>query len=235
MTCAGAFLTRTRNADLYHVDPAAQTHRPRSLESAIAPFVIRTSHSPVHVIYFITNRPGHPWCRHLRQRRFHLLALITVISRSHPIPAHLPALAELTGSEHGTPKFALRAVYSRSEASAESLAASAKETLGLSEGPAVYFDVKSDKSAAPETSALAALLGREDVQGVIVVLPITLQPDVIRQALAAGKSVLSEKPVGPDVAAGVKLIDEYRATYEKKGIIWVGGPLLYVKIDRLTE
>jgi predicted dehydrogenase len=56
---------------------------------------------------------------------------------------------------------------------------------------------------------------------VIVVLPITLQPTIIRQALAAGKAVLSEKPVAKDVAEGAKLIAEYRSQYAPKGLIWV--------------
>jgi hypothetical protein len=54
-----------------------------------------------------------------------------------------------------------------------------------------------------------------------VLLPITVQPDVIRAALAAGKHILSEKPVAPDVASGAALIAEYRATYLPKGLVWV--------------
>jgi predicted dehydrogenase len=136
--------------------------------------------------------------------------------------AHLPALAELRG------RFTLAAVYSRSEASAASLAAAAKETLSLSSPPAIYFDVGTDDAAAPASSALDALLKREDVQGVIVVLPITAQPAVVRAALAAGKAVLSEKPVAADVREGARLVAEYRATYAPKGLLWVRpAPSLY--------
>ena len=43
---------------------------------------------------------------------------------------------------------------------------------------------------------------------------------MIRKALAAGKHVLSEKPVAPDVAQGRALIAEYEATYKPKGLVW---------------
>jgi aryl-alcohol dehydrogenase-like predicted oxidoreductase len=85
----------------------------------------------------------------------------------------------------------------------------------------VYYDVAAEGGAAPAETALAALLARDDVKAVIILLPITVQPDVVRAALKAGKHVLSEKPVAPDVAAGATLIAEYRATYMPKGLIWV--------------
>lgn len=36
-----------------------------------------------------------------------------------------------------------------------------------------------------------------------------------------GKHVLSEKPVGPTIAAGQDLIAEYRSKYEGKGLQYV--------------
>ncbi|KAI0708573.1 oxidoreductase family protein [Earliella scabrosa] len=121
--------------------------------------------------------------------------------------AHLPALAALGAA------IELKAVYSRSIKSSSAFADAAQQTLGLAHKPDVYNDEDPAKS-------LDALLARPDIHGVIVVLPITTQPAVIRKALAAGKHVLSEKPVAPDVAQGRALIAEYEATYKPKGLVW---------------
>uniref|UniRef100_A0A093XFX8 Gfo/Idh/MocA-like oxidoreductase N-terminal domain-containing protein n=1 Tax=Talaromyces marneffei PM1 TaxID=1077442 RepID=A0A093XFX8_TALMA len=50
------------------------------------------------------------------------------------------------------------------------------------------------------------ILKREDVQAVIISLPIANQVPFIRSALSAGKHVLSEKPVAENVADAVNLI-----------------------------
>jgi len=52
----------------------------------------------------------------------------------------------------------------------------------------------------------AELLALPEVDAVLISLPIDAQPALVRQALAAGKPVLSEKPVAPSVAAGRKLV-----------------------------
>ncbi|KZP29864.1 oxidoreductase family protein [Athelia psychrophila] len=121
--------------------------------------------------------------------------------------AHLPAIASL-GRE--TPVL-LKAVYSRSERSAQNLAATASE-LKLGK-PAVYHD--GDASANLDT-----LLGRSDISAVIVALPITQLPGVIIEALAAGKHVLSEKPVAPDVKTGAMLLATYNSQHKPKGLKW---------------
>ena len=41
-------------------------------------------------------------------------------------------------------------------------------------------------------------------------LPIPLQPTFIRKAIAAGKHVLSEKPIAKDVATATELFEWYR-------------------------
>lgn len=120
--------------------------------------------------------------------------------------AHLPALQAL-GSLAPT----LRAVYSRSEKTVREFAA--KVTTLLSTTPDVYFD-------GDPSFNLDALLARSDISSVIIVLPITQQPSIILKALAAGKHVLSEKPVAPDVASGAKLIAQYEAQYKPKGLVW---------------
>ena len=126
----------------------------------------------------------------------------------YPYPtAHLPALAGL-----GSKGLPLKAVYSRSEQSARDFAGEAQKLLGLSAPPDAYFDT------GPQS--LDALLARDDIAAVVVVLPITTQPSVILKALEAGKHVLSEKPVAPDVQQGSELIKKYNRLYKPKGLIW---------------
>ncbi|KXN87639.1 hypothetical protein AN958_08343 [Leucoagaricus sp. SymC.cos] len=117
--------------------------------------------------------------------------------------AHLPALATL-----GLSAPPLRAVYSRSEKSAQDLAQSAAVIFNLPALPRVYHD--GDNSTNLDA----------DISSVIVVLPITTQPAVIIKALAAGKHVISEKPVAKDVKTGLELIADYEANYKPKGLIW---------------
>ena len=118
----------------------------------------------------------------------------------------MPALAALGSA------VSLRAIYSRSLKSATELASAAKSLLKLSSTPDVYSDDSSN--------TLLSLLTRSDVAFVIVALPISTQPKVVLQCLAAGKHVLSEKPVAPDVKSGLDLIAEYERTYKPKGLIW---------------
>ncbi|KAJ7210552.1 oxidoreductase family protein [Mycena pura] len=105
----------------------------------------------------------------------------------------------------------LLAVYSRSEKSARESAEEAV-ALGLAPAPSIYHD-------GDPAMNLDALLARTDITAVIVVLPISLQPTIILQALAAGKHVLSEKPVAPDVAGGIALLNEYNEKY-RKHLVW---------------
>ncbi|KAI0786966.1 oxidoreductase family protein [Abortiporus biennis] len=122
--------------------------------------------------------------------------------------AHLPAIASL-----GRSNVELKAVYSRSEKSAEQLAVDAQGILKLDAPPTVYHDENKD-------SNLDILLARKDISAVIIALPIVTQPSIIRKSLASGKHVLSEKPVAPDVAAGIDLIREYYENFKGKGLIW---------------
>ncbi|KAF5390675.1 hypothetical protein D9757_002569 [Collybiopsis confluens] len=136
--------------------------------------------------------------------RFHLYPLLLNI---HPCLAHLPALAEL-----GPASPALKAVYSRSETSASQVAQKAVEILGLSETPDIYFD--------SSNRDLEALLSRSDVEAVIIALPITVQPEIILKCLSAGKHVLSEKPLAPDVAQGIKLIQDAEPICKDRSLVW---------------
>lgn len=104
-------------------------------------------------------------------------------------------------------------MYSRSLKSASTFAETAKEVLGLSSPLPVYHD------QGGQDGNLDALLTSPDIDAVIIALPITTQPDVIRRAWEHGKHVLSEKPVAPSVAEGILLIREYDEKYKEK-IIW---------------
>lgn len=105
----------------------------------------------------------------------------------------------------------IKAVYSRSEKSATDLAKEVDSLLGST--PQVYHD-------ADPVNSLNALLARSDIDAVIVVLPINTQPGVILKALAAGKHVISEKPVAKDVKTGLELLKAYNSDYKPKGLIW---------------
>jgi saccharopine dehydrogenase-like NADP-dependent oxidoreductase len=115
--------------------------------------------------------------------------------------AYLPSLKEVAGLNVST-------VWSRSEESARKLEGKAAE-LGL-KAPAVKFG----------DDGLRSVLGDKSIEAVILVLPITVQPDMIRRAWRAGKHVLSEKPLGRDVAEGKALIREYENEWKPNGLIW---------------
>jgi predicted dehydrogenase len=55
-------------------------------------------------------------------------------------------------------------------------------------------------------SSARQLLTRPDVDAIFISLPIAVQPRFVLEALAAGKPVISEKPIAPDPAAGKKLL-----------------------------
>lgn len=119
------------------------------------------------------------------------LSLGIVLTR--PPPEHLPAI-------RASELLSLRAVYSRSQASAEAFASKAGQP-----GLDVYFD-----EPAVAGRGLADLLARADIAAVSVCLPINLQPDAIRAALAAGKHVISEKPVADTVDRARALLADYQ-------------------------
>lgn len=122
--------------------------------------------------------------------------------------AHIPSLTTLGD------QITVKAIYSRSEKSSKDLAAFVKSTLGpTAADPSVYHD-------ADPRSSIDVLLARSDIDAVIVVLPITKQPEVVLKALAAGKHVLSEKPVAKDVATGIELVRKYVSEYRPRGLVW---------------
>ena len=109
--------------------------------------------------------------------------------------AHAPSLLELGDAAQ------IVAVYSRTRASAETVADSIPYDVEI------YTDV-------------AALLADESVEAVDIVLPIPMLPEVVSQALAAGKHVFSEKPIAQTVAEAQDLIARSRPYADQ---VWMVG------------
>ncbi|KAL9101209.1 MAG: hypothetical protein Q9163_003511 [Psora crenata] len=97
------------------------------------------------------------------------------------------------GAIKACPDFTLKAVYSRTEKCADALATEA--------GVDAYF-----QDPKINAKALSVLLARKDIEAVSIALPISVQPTVIRQALEAGKHVLSEKPIADNVKTAEELL-----------------------------
>ncbi|PKY05559.1 hypothetical protein P168DRAFT_325902 [Aspergillus campestris IBT 28561] len=117
---------------------------------------------------------------------------------------HLPGV-QATDNLH------LKAVYSRSLKSAQTLAHSGKETADT-------VDLYAEDAGSGK--GYADLLARTDIGAVIIALPILVQPDFIRQALQAGKHVLSEKPIAKDVATARELTRWYDSHIDSSQTIW---------------
>lgn len=100
------------------------------------------------------------------------------------------------------PSLSLKAIWSRSIKSAE-------DSAKLIPGDHSSVDLYSTESGPGKS--YDDVLKRDDIAAVILALPIMDQPGYIRKALAAGKHVLAEKPIAPDVAAAKELL----AYYEK--------------------
>jgi predicted dehydrogenase len=98
--------------------------------------------------------------------------------------AHLPALLSLQG------QFQIAAVYSRTKSTA----------VQLAEQIPYPVDVTTD---------VDALLSRDDIEAVDIILPINVMPEMVEKALRAGKHVVGEKPIAPDVAAGRRMIEAW--------------------------
>ncbi|KAG6016825.1 hypothetical protein E4U43_003042 [Claviceps pusilla] len=93
-------------------------------------------------------------------------------------------------------KLSLKAIFSRSLKSAQ-------ETANLVPDNATVDLYSADSG---DDNTFHDLLLRRDIAAVIVALPITVQQQYIESALAAGKHVLAEKPLSPDVSIAQKLM-----------------------------
>lgn len=107
---------------------------------------------------------------------------------------HIPAAL-------ASPLLTIKAIWSRSFKTAEDAA----KLVPADAGPVDLYSTDSGAGKSFED-----ILKRDDITGVILALPIPDQPSFIEKALAAGKHVLSEKPLAKDVETAVKLIEYYK-------------------------
>lgn len=108
------------------------------------------------------------------------------------------------------------AVYSRSRSSAEGLIEATKKYPNLSQQQiSLYSD------DGPSNESFEALLARRDIPTVVFSLPIATQPKLIERAFAAGKNIISEKPVAPSLEEAKRLIDLYEKEYKPRGQSWI--------------
>ncbi|WVW85706.1 hypothetical protein I302_107744 [Kwoniella bestiolae CBS 10118] len=117
--------------------------------------------------------------------------------------SYLPALLSL----HPT-TLNFHSIWSRSPESAQSLLSVAQESSSISP------ELKSGDEG------LESILANPEIDGVLIVLPITSQPDLVIRCLKAGKHVMSEKPLAKVVDDARVLIQRYEREYKTKGLIW---------------
>lgn len=62
------------------------------------------------------------------------------------------------------------------------------------------------------------MLRRDDIAAVVIAVAISASPGIIKRALGAGKHVLSEKPIAPDVQTAKSLIEYHQK--EARDVLW---------------
>lgn len=125
--------------------------------------------------------------------------LVSITTCSPPLK-----LTPFKPAVQATAQLTLKAVYSRSLKSAQALN--------------LKVDLYSDDAGVGKT--YHDLLLREDIHSVIIALPILSQPEYIEAALAAGKHVLSEKPIAGDLKRAEALIKYYKSDKVKNKATW---------------
>ncbi|MGO8951120.1 MAG: Gfo/Idh/MocA family protein [Ktedonobacterales bacterium] len=125
--------------------------------------------------------------------------------------AHAPALHALED------RYEVVAIFSRRIENAAALAATFPHPIAL------YTDA-------------TALLARDDIEAVDILLPISLQPEMIEAALHAGKHIISEKPAAPDVASGRHLLELSEECRRDSGRIWmVAENFRYAEVYQVAQ
>jgi predicted dehydrogenase len=105
--------------------------------------------------------------------------------------AHIPALVALQDQFH--------------------VVAIASRTLETAQARAKEFPY-----AVEPTNDIPALLRREDIEAVNVILPVQVQPASLELALQSGKHVVSEKPIARSTAEGKRLMEQHTS-----GSVWM--------------
>ncbi len=113
--------------------------------------------------------------------------------------AHVPSLLNLRQ------QFTITAVYSRSEASARTLA----DLVHAAHAPTAPTTTPPVDEIAVYTD-LSALLANPAIDAIDVVLPIPVMAPMVAQVLASGKHLISEKPLAADLATGRQLLAHHR-------------------------
>lgn len=67
---------------------------------------------------------------------------------------------------------------------------------------------------------LDALLARKDIDAVVIALPIGSQAEAVSKAHAAGKHVLSEKPLAASFDEAKQLLGAFEKKHAGKGQVW---------------
>jgi predicted dehydrogenase len=109
--------------------------------------------------------------------------------------AHVPALLRLHD------RFRVVAVYSRTPATAQGLAALLPQPVMV-------------------TTDLADLLANPEIDAFDLLVPIDVLPAITELVLATGKPLISEKPIAPDVSTAQRLIASWQAD---RGQVWMVG------------
>ncbi|KAK4988244.1 hypothetical protein LTR50_004070 [Elasticomyces elasticus] len=104
-----------------------------------------------------------------------------------------------------TPSLTLKAIYSRTLKSAQSVS----ENLP-------HIDLYSSDCGSGRS--YTDLLARPDISAVIIALPILNQPAYIKEALRARKHVLAEKPIAKDIATARELLEWYHREIDTKAV-----------------
>ncbi|WWC67114.1 uncharacterized protein I206_101021 [Kwoniella pini CBS 10737] len=69
-------------------------------------------------------------------------------------------------------------------------------------------------------AGIEQILNDTEIDAVVVVLPFAHQPPLIKRFWAAGKHVLSEKPIERDIEAGLAFVKEFEDNWKPKNLVW---------------